>query len=129
MRYLSPEWLDAARDAVAADDALATALAGVTLSVEQTVDGTPDGTVRWHIAVGDGKVALTPGPASRPDVRFTTTWDTAVAVARGDLAAQRAFVEGELRVGGDLTLLIAHQHAVAAVDDALAALRADTTYD
>ena len=129
MRYLSPEWLDAARDAVAADDTLAAALAGVTLTVEQTVDGTPDGTVRWHVAVDDGKVALTPGPAVRPDIRFTTTWDTAVAIARGERAAQRAFVEGGLRVGGDLTVLITHQRAVAAVDDTLAALRADTTYD
>ena len=129
MRYLSPEWLDAAREAVAADGALARALAGVTLTVEQTVDGTPDGTVRWHVAVDDGKVTLTPGPAARPDVCFTTTWDTAVAVARGELAAQRAFVEGRLRVGGDLRVLIDHHRAVAAVDDALDALRADTTYD
>ena len=129
MRYLSPDWLDAAREAVAADDALARALAGVTLTVEQAVDATPDGTVRWHVAVEDGKVALAPGPAARPDVRFTTTWDTAVAIARGDLAAQRAFVEGRLRVGGDLTVLIDHHRAVAAVDDALADLRAVTTYD
>lgn len=129
MRYLSPEWLDAARDAVAADDALAAALAGVTLTVEQAVDGTPDGTVRWNVSVHDGKVMLTPGPAARPDVRFTTTWDTAVAIARGELAAQRAFVEGRLRVGGDLTVLITHQRAVAAVDDALAGVRAATTYD
>lgn len=129
MRYLSPEWLDAAHDALAADDALAGALSGVTITVEQTVDGSPDGTVRWHVAVDDGKVALTPGPAVRPDVRFTTSWATAVAIARGELAAQRAFVEGDLRVGGDLTVLIAHQRAVAAVDDALAALRAVTTYD
>ena len=54
MRYLSPEWLDAAA-ALAADDALAAALAGVTLTVEQAVDGTPDGTVRWHVATRTGR--------------------------------------------------------------------------
>jgi len=89
VRYLSPEWLDAAGAALAADDALAAALAGVTLTVEQAVDGTPDGTVRWHVAIEDGKVALTPGPAARPDVRFTTTYPVAAAVARGDASAQR----------------------------------------
>lgn len=128
MRYLSPEWLDAAGAALAVDDGLAAALAGVTLTVEQAVDGTPDGTVRWHVAIEDGKVGLTPGPAARPDVRFTTTYPVAAAIARGETSAQRAFIGGGLRVGGDLSQLIAHQQALAAVDDALAAVRAATTY-
>jgi len=128
VRYLSPEWLDAAGAALAADEALAESLAGVTLTVEQAVDGTPHGTVRWHVTVDDGKVALTPGPAARPDVRFTTTYPVAAAVARGEASAQRTFIEGGLRVGGDLSLLITHQRALAAVDDALAAVRAATTY-
>ena len=128
MRYLSTEWLDAAGAALASDDALAAALAGVTLTVEQAVDGTPDGTVRWHVTIDDGKVALTPGPAARPDLRFTTSYPVAAAVARGAESAQRAFIEGGLRVGGDLSLLIAHQRTLATIDDALAAVRAATTY-
>jgi putative sterol carrier protein len=128
VRYLSPEWLDAAGAALAGDDALAAALAGVTLTVEQIVDGTPDGTVRWHLAIEDGKVALTPGPAARPDVRFTTTYAVAAAVARGESSAQRAFIEGGLRVGGDLSSVVAHQRTLAAVDDALVDVRAATTY-
>ena len=128
MRYLSPEWLDAAGAALAADESLAEALAEVTLTVEQAVDGTPDGTVRWHVAIEAGKVVLTAGPAARPDVRFTTSYPVAAAVARGDLSAQRAFIDGGLRVGGDLSLVIAHQRALAAIDDALAPVRAATTY-
>ncbi len=128
MRYLSPEWLDAAGAALAADESLAVALADVTFTVEQAVDGTPDGTVRWHVTIAAGKVALTPGPAAHPDVRFTTTYPVAAAVARGEQAAQRAFIDGGLRVGGDLSLVIAHHRALAAIDDALAPVRAATTY-
>lgn len=131
MRYLSAEWFDAASEAVSADDALAAALAGVALTIEQVVvDGGGAGaTVTWHVAIADGKVALAAGPAPRADVRFTTDRATAAAVASGTLSAQRAFVEGHLRVGGDLSALITHQRAVAAVDDALAPLRPRTTYD
>ncbi len=129
MRYLSPPWIDAARHALAADDALPAALAGVTLTVEQLVDGGPGGTTRWHVAIDDGRVALTPGPADQPDLRFTTDYATATQIASGALAAQRAFVEGRLQVGGDLSLLITHQRAISAVDDALAAVRARTTYE
>ena len=128
MRYLSPDWIDAAGRALAADDRLGAALVGVTLTVEQVVTGGPDGPVTWHLAIADGKVALAAGPAPRADVRLSTDYPTAAGVAACDLAAQRAFVEGRLRIGGDLSLLIAHQRALAAVDDALAPVRAETTY-
>jgi glutamine cyclotransferase len=131
MQYLTAEWLDAAADALAADDTLATALAGVDLTIEHTVvDGdAARGAVTWHVAVADGKVSLAAGPAPRADVRFTTDRATAAAIASGALPAQRAFVEGRLQVGGDLSVLITHQRAVAAVDDALAPLRPHTTYE
>jgi SCP-2 sterol transfer family len=127
VRYLSPDWIDAAGRALA-DDRPGAALAGVTLTVEQVVTGGPDGDVTWHLAIADGKVALSPGPAPRADLRFATDYATASGVAAGEVGAQRAFVEGRLRVGGDLSLLIAHQRALAAVDDALAPVRAETVY-
>jgi hypothetical protein len=127
VRYLSPDWIDAAGRALA-DDRLGAALAGVTLTVEQVVTGGPDGDVTWHLAIADGKVQLSPGPAPRADLRLATDYATAAGVAAGELGAQRAFVEGRLRVGGDLSLLVAHQRALAAVDDALAPVRAETVY-
>lgn len=129
MRYLSDRWFDAARDALAGDARLPGAVAGITLSVEQVVEGGPDGTVTWHLDLADGRVTLGTGPAARPDLRFTTAYDTAARIAAGTLSAQRAFAEGRLRVGGDLSLLITHQRAVAAVDDVLAGVRAETTFD
>lgn len=131
MKYLSAEWLAAAGHALAADPALAGALADVDLTFEQHVTDGPDGAVAWHLTVAGGRVTLTPGPApaaAPATVRFTTDYATAAAVATGELAAQRAFVEGRLRVGGDLSLLIAHQRGLAAVGDALAPVRAETTY-
>jgi hypothetical protein len=129
VRYLSPEWFDAAGDALAADGALTDALTGISLTIEQVVGGSPAGTAgSWHLAIDHGRVTLVAGPASTPDLRFTTSYETATQIASGALAAQRAFVEGRLRVGGDLALLITHQRAVAAVDDALASVRARTTY-
>lgn len=126
MRYLSPDWIDAAARALADDDGLRRALAGVTLTIEQAVVG-DEGVTRWHIAVDDGRVTMAAGPAEHADLRFTTDEATATDIAAGRLAAQRAFVEGRLRVGGDITLLATHQRAVAAIDDALAPVRARTT--
>lgn len=128
MRYLSPEWLAAAAEAVAHDGTLQSATADVELTLEQTVADGPEGTVCWHIVLRPGKARLIAGPTSTADLRFTTTWETAQSIARGELAAPTAFMEGRLRVGGDLTLLVRHQRKLAAVDDVLATLRSKTTW-
>lgn len=126
MQYLSPDWMQAARLAVAGDASLGGATAGVRLTVEHVAIDGPRGTVRWHITIDDGEVRLLEGPAGEPDLRFTTDYATASRIAAGKLGAQRAFVEGRLRVGGDLTLLIRHHKALSTIDDALAGVRART---
>ena len=90
------------------------------------VTGGPRGTIRWHVTIDDGEVGLADGPAVEPDLRFTTDYATAAQIAAGALGAQRAFVEGRLRVGGDLGVLIRHQKALSTIDDALASVRART---
>jgi putative sterol carrier protein len=126
VQYLSPEWMEAARRAIAEDAGLARATVAIRLTIEHVATDGPRGTVRWHIAIDDGDVRLAEGPAVEPDLRFTTDYATAGAIAAGRLGAQRAFVEGRLRVGGDLTMLISHQKALSTIHDALAGVRART---
>jgi hypothetical protein len=134
VRYLSPDWIDAARRAVAGSDQLRLATSGITFTIECVVTsaprelGAPGDAIHWHITVDDGRVGLGEGAAPHPDLRFTADYDTAARIAEGELGAQRAFVAGRLRVGGDLALLIRHQKALSRVDDALAPVRAETTY-
>lgn len=130
MRYLSPEWFAAASEALADDPGLAGATAGLRLTLQQTVTDTPggvDGVVRWCLVVEDG-VRLVPGPLDDADLRFTTNYAVAAAIATGDLGAPTAFIRGDLTVGGDLTLLTTHQRALAAVHDVLAEVRKDTVF-
>lgn len=130
MRYLSSEWFDAASHALADDPGLPTATAGLRLTLQQTVTGVPgaDGDVCWHLVFEDG-VRLVRGPSDAADLRFTTSYPTAAAIAAGELGAPIAFIRGELKVGGDLTLLTTHQRPLAAVHDALAEVRKVTDLD
>jgi hypothetical protein len=128
VRYTSPEWIEAAGRALAGDPRLKEATIDLGFVLEQVVTRTPTGTVTWHVTIDHGTVTMTAGPAPAPDVRFTTSYGIAAQIAAGKLGAQRAFAEGDLRVGGDLSLLVAHQRTLAGVDDALAAVRAETTY-
>lgn len=128
MRYTSPEWIAAAGRALADDAGLKEATVDVRLTIDQVVTDGPSGTARWHVSIDHGRVELAEGPAPHADLRFTTDYATAAAIASGSLAAQRAFAEGRLRVGGDVSLLVAHHRTLASLDDALAGVRADTEY-
>jgi putative sterol carrier protein len=121
--------LAAAAEAIAHDPTLREAAADLDLTLEQTVADGPEGTVCWHVVLRNGRARLVDGPVSSADLRFTTTWDVAREIARGDLPAPTAFMDGHLRVGGDLTLLLRHHRKLAAVDDVLSALRSKTSWD
>jgi len=129
LAFLSDPWLEALDHAARADEALGSATSGVRLAVEQHVTEVPGaGEVTYHVAFDEGgvRVASGPAPAGLPVVRFTQVHRVAVAIARGDASAQRAFMTGDLRVGGDLGALLDHQAALAGLDDAFAAVRART---
>lgn len=132
--FLSREWLDELDEAAASSQALRSATADVGLTVQQVVTpgdrGTAGGgeTAAYHVVVDHGSVRIRPGHADHFDVSFTQDRETATAVGRGELSAQAAFMLGRVRVGGDVSSLMAHQSTFAGLDDVFAEVRARTTY-
>lgn len=128
VRYLSLDWIDALGDEVAASPELAAAAAEHTIGVTQVVTGGPEGIVVYHLQVGEGAARFGAGPADPEDVRFEQDWDTAVAVATGELNAQQAFITGRIRLYGDQQLLLASQPVFGALDAVFASVREHTEY-
>jgi len=126
LRFLSREWLDALDEAARLDPSLATATTSVELVVEQQVTDGDGSDVTYHVVLDHGRAAVTAGPAPHATVRFSQDRATALAIAAGVESAQRAFMTGRLRVGGDLRALFEHQDALLALDDVFAAVRART---
>jgi hypothetical protein len=127
-RYLTPEWFEAAQRALERSSTRAPAADDVRVVVQQTVTDGPDGEVAYHVIVDGGRVRIVSGAADDPTVTFIETWDTASAISRGELSAQGAFMSGLIRVRGDLPRLVECGNAFGGVDDALAEVRAQTTY-
>ena len=86
----------------------------------QHVDGGPDGRVVWHVVVAGEARSIQAGTHPAPDVTFSQDYATAVAVARGDLSAQEAFMTGRITLSGTAGALILAAPALAAVGDAQA---------
>ncbi|MEZ5183481.1 MAG: SCP2 sterol-binding domain-containing protein [Acidimicrobiales bacterium] len=124
--FLSDEWVRALDRAEAADDDLRARCADLSLVIEQEVTDGPDGPVRFHVVLDHGTAAVRPGPAPHPTIRFSQDHETAADIARGRGSAQRAFMTGRLRVGGDLRVLLEHGEVLGQLGDVFAAVRAET---
>lgn len=128
-RFLSDAWLAEMNAAVAsARPAAPSSDDGPELVLEQVVTNAPAGEVRYTLVFDDGGVRVSPTCERHADATFTEDYETAVAIHRGDLTPQQAFMTGRIRVAGNLAALMANQEALAALDPALASLRQETTY-
>lgn len=103
---------------------LGTALAGnrvdesIALTIEHRVVGEGGEVFRWHVRLACGRVDVGHGPAPEGDadlLAFTSDYDTARGIARGEKSAQLAFLEGRLRLDGDIRLLIENRSALGAL--------------
>lgn len=103
-RFLSPEWLEHQRS-------LASALPvrpGATARLQVVVTGGPDGDVVYTQVIEDGQlVASSLGADGSADVTLTQSYPDAVAIAKGELDANAAFMQGRVKVVGNMGALMA----------------------
>jgi hypothetical protein len=129
--FLSDAWIVALDGALQAS---ADVPALVPLVVEQVVRDVPGrGEVRYRVWFDREGGHAAPTPASHPggaapDVRFSTDYGTAVALAQGTDNAQHALASGRLQLGGRIETLAQHSDALTALGDIAAEVRAATTY-
>jgi SCP-2 sterol transfer family len=129
MEYLSDAWIDALDAAVRDAPPLRTT---TPLVIESVVTEVPRrGEVRYRLAVDASGARARSGDAGDPppELRLTTDYATAVAIAQGTENAQTALARGRLRLGGDVNVLIAHADTLSTLDDLTAGVRAETTYE
>jgi predicted lipid carrier protein YhbT len=102
--HLSQEWLDLQRDLLGD----LPARPGATARVQYVVSGTPEGEVRYTRVIVDGRLtAAALGTDPDAEVTFTQTHADAVEIARGDLDANVAFMQGRVKVVGDMGKVMA----------------------
>jgi hypothetical protein len=129
MRYLSLEWIEAMQSLVGASESMQAAAQTHEIGITQVVNDGPEGTVMYHLQVGNGVATFGAGPASVEHVRMEQSWETAVAVATEQVAAQEVFIKGHVRIGGDSQRIMDSLPVFAALDSAFASVRSETVYE
>ena len=126
--YLSLAWIRELSREVRESAELADLATHHSIGVTQIVEDAPEGDVTYHLQVADGTAAFGAGPADPEDVKMQQSYETAVAVATGELNAQEAFVTGKILLFGDREALMGAQEVFAALDAVFNTVRVRTSY-
>jgi putative sterol carrier protein len=103
-KWLSAEWFDQTR-AMAADQP---EHPGLSARIQYEITGGPSGEVSYYWILEDGRLgASAAGTIDAPDVTLTLPWDDAVAMQRGDLDPNVAFMQGRMKVAGSMGVMMA----------------------
>ena len=122
VRYLSEEWASSVTAALRTSSDFKSAAAGKSVKIQQVVTGAPQGEVRYFFDLSDGEPHI--GLGELPDAEATITQDypTAVGIDKGELHATSAFMQGRLKVAGNLMKLMQLQSVVATFPQAVSSL-------
>ena len=128
VRYLSTEWIEAVGSRVTGSAEIQTLAKTHTVGITQVVTGTPFGDVTYNFQVGSGRATFTQGVASPEDVRFSESWETALAVNNDTMSPDEAILLGHVTFTGDHTKLVAAGEVFALLDSIFEEVRALTTF-
>jgi len=121
LTFLSPEWADAVKASLNADEAFKQGSAGQKATIQQIITNDGGETHYW-ITVADGSIDMGVGDAENPDATITQSYETAVALARSELNPVTAFMTGKIKIGGNMGLLLGLQGALSRLPAAMQSL-------
>jgi len=119
VKFLSEDWLNASSETLAADSAYQAATSTTDLTLQFVVTDGPGGDVEYNVTMANGATSFAPGAMEGADATIRNNYETAMAVSKGDLNTQAAFISGKLKVEGNLAKIMMNQSALTALAEAL----------
>jgi putative sterol carrier protein len=103
-KFMTQEWLDEVK-ALAADQP---ERPGSSARMQYVLTGGPDGDVKYYWVLENGKLVENRlGELDDADFTMTLSYDDGIKVQQGELDANAAFMQGRMKVTGDLAKLMA----------------------
>ena len=109
-RFLTKEWLEALTATVNENDTFKAAIASVDLTLQFETTDPPEGTEAvYHLAIKDGGLVAGAGGIEDADATIANDYETAIAISKGELNTQMAFMTGKMKVSGNMAKIMMNQ--------------------
>jgi putative sterol carrier protein len=125
VRFLSDGWADALKGELNRDATFRQAATGHRATIQQIITGT-EGETHYWIRIADGQIDLGVGDVPDEDATITQSYETAAALARGELSPVTAYMTGKLKIAGNMGMILGLQGALSRLPAAMA--RIDVEY-
>jgi putative sterol carrier protein len=127
VKFLSQEWAQALTRALNSSADFTAAASSHDARVQQVVTDAPAGEARYYFAIDGGKAQVGLGDVEGAEATVTQDYATAVAISKRELNPQQAFMQGKLRISGNLMKLMQLQGVLSALGNAVSGL--DVEYE
>ena len=111
-KFLSEEWVQEVTAVLNQHQGFNNAIGDADLGIQFSTADAPDGEVDYYLSAGGGDATMALGTLDDADVTVKQSYDTAVAISKGEMNVQSAFMTGKLKVSGNLAKLMMHQSAI-----------------
>jgi Putative sterol carrier protein len=120
VKFLSEEWADSMTEALNSSDEFKGAASGQQASLQQVVTDVPDGgEVKYYFKVGEGSAEISLGELTDAEATLTQSYEVAAALSKGELNGQQAFMQGKLKISGNMMKLMQLQGVFNAIPNAV----------
>ena len=125
-KFLTAEWIEALTATLAAHEGFKSAISNAQLSLQFEVPDAPEGAEKiYTIKVEGGAATVAPGPGANPDITIVNSYETAAAMAKGELNTQMSFMTGKIKVSGNMGKLMTNQAMLTHFANAMAGMQVD----
>ena len=98
-KFLTQEWLDEQKRLAESQPERP----GASARMQYVVTGAPGGDIEYYWVLEDGRLTEAQvGNLDDAEVTLTQTWDDAVQIQKGDLDVNAAFMQGRVKVTGNM---------------------------
>jgi putative sterol carrier protein len=102
-KWLTQEWLEETRQMAESQPERP----GASARMQYVVTGGPEGDVKYYWVLENGKLVESKvGELPDAEVTLTQTWDDAMRIQKGELDANAAFMQGRVKVTGNMGKLM-----------------------
>ena len=125
VKFLSQEWAEQISAALNSSAEFRSAATSKGVGLQQVVKDAPEGEIRYYFALEDGDASIALGELTNPDATVEQSYETAVAMSRGEIGASQAFMQGKLKISGNMMKLMQLQGVLGAMPSAIKTVPVD----